>query len=199
MSIVHQQILEDINGTYNLKNYALLREFNLTDQDIQFLLVNLTKYMKTDKSTVSEISACYCNGTMRNIAIEYRNVHGYVSLFVCVFGTLANVINIAVLTRKHMKTAPFSYILMWLAVTDMLLMIEYIPFVLYMYTDSKLKMTLFSYSGAIYILIHTHLSQVLHTISICLTLTLAFWRHNAIRYIPFFCYRFNYKLFLAIR
>lgn len=166
-------------GTFTLKDCLLLREYNFTGYDIQTVL-NIISFVKREGETNTE-NTCYCNGTIRNMATAYRNIHGYVSLFVCIFGTLANIINIAVLTRKEMKTAPFAYILTWLAVTDMLLMVEYIPFSLYMYVDSHSKITRFSYIGAIYILIHTYVSQVLHTMSICLTLTLAFWRHNAVR------------------
>lgn len=169
----------EINETHYSRNYDL-PEMNSTNE-ILFLVNSLLSLSSVMKDEQMSKNLCYCNGTMRNMAMEYRNLHGYISLFVCIFGTLANYTNIAVLTRKQMKTAPFAYILTWLAVTDMLLMMEYIPFVLYMYTDSNLKITRFSYGAAFYILIHTHLSQVLHTMSICLTLTLAFWRHNAIR------------------
>ena len=183
MNEVYQSIIAvSNNGTLCTNDCQWLQQFNLTYQDVQFI-INLTSSMKTSntKSSSNSNNVCYCNGTMRNIATEYRNVHGYVSLFVCIFGTLANSCNIAVLTRKQMKTAPFAYILTWLAITDMLLMIEYIPFSLYMYIDSNSKIERFSYGGAIFILIHTHLSQVLHTMSICLTLTLAFWRLNTTR------------------
>ena len=171
------------NETDALRDCTILKRLNFSEEFIADFLYHVRK-LKSGKElhTINE-NTCYCNGTMRNIATGYRNVHGYVSLFVCIFGTLANSINIAVLTRREMKTAPFTYILTWLAVTDMMLMIEYIPFALYnnMYMDPESKMARFSYSGAIFMLIHTHLSQVLHTMSICLTLTLAFWRHNAIR------------------
>lgn len=179
MKATNAHLSAQINESHYLRNYDL-PEMNATDE-ILFLVNSLLGLSSARKEEQIAKSLCYCNGTMRNMAMEYRNWHGYISLFVCIFGTLANYINIAVLTRKQMKTAPFAYILTWLAVTDMLLMMEYIPFVLYMYTDSNLKITRFSYGAAFYILIHTHLSQVLHTMSICLTLTLAFWRHNAIR------------------
>lgn len=181
MNSVYRKLIEG-NGTLCLKDCEWLRQFNFTDQEILYMM-NLTSSMRFShtKSTPDSNNPCYCNGTIRNIATEYRNVHGYVSLFVCIFGTLANSFNIAVLTRKQMKTAPFAYILTWLAITDMLLMAEYIPFALYMYLDSHSEIERFSYGGAIFILIHTHLSQVLHTMSICLTLTLAFWRHNTTR------------------
>lgn len=52
---------------------------------------------------------------------------------ICIFGTIANILNIIVLTRKDMSKTPINRILMWLAVTDMFVMMEYIPFSCYMY------------------------------------------------------------------
>lgn len=37
------------------------------------------------------------------------------------------------LTRKEMSKAPINIILKWLAVTDIFVMLEYIPFSIYMY------------------------------------------------------------------
>lgn len=185
------QLPDGRNASVNLE---WLKMLNMTMEDVDYIM-NLSIVLKNrhrsklqndddsiDGDLLRTISSCYCNGTMRNLANLYRNAHGYASLLVCLFGTMANLFNIIVLTRKKMASAPFAYILTWLAITDMLLMIEYIPFVGYMYLgSSRSKIEKFSYEGALYILIHTHLSQVLHTISICLTLTLAFWRYNAIR------------------
>lgn len=39
----------------------------------------------------------------------------------------------------------------------------------------------FKYSWAIYLLFHMHFTQILHTISISLTVTLAIWRYIAIK------------------
>lgn len=179
-SVNHLFNLLIVNGTLSLEGCSLLKSLNFTDEYISNIF-NMVSLMKPVEEPLYTENSCYCNGTMRNIATKYRNAHGYVSLFVCIFGTLTNSINIAVLTRKEMRSASFAYILTWLAVTDMILMVEYIPFALYMYMDSESKTARFSYSGAIYLLIHTNFSQILHTMSICLTLTLAFWRHNAIR------------------
>lgn len=53
---------------------------------------------------------------------------------ICVFGTIANILNIIVLTRKEMCKNPINRILKWLSVTDMFVMMEYIPFAFYMYS-----------------------------------------------------------------
>lgn len=107
-------------------------------------------------------------------------VCGYISLVVCVFGTIANILNIAVLTRKEMVCTPVNRILTGLAVADMMVMLEYIPFAYYYYFVLPRKHD-YPYPWAVYMLFHTNFAQVMHTISICLTLALAIWRYIAIR------------------
>lgn len=55
------------------------------------------------------------------------------------FGTLANIFNVIVLTRKEMAKAPINIILKWLAVTDIFVMLEYIPFSIFMYLGELLS------------------------------------------------------------
>ena len=42
---------------------------------------------------------------------KYRGVHGYISLIVCIFGIVTNILNIVVLTRKEMNSSPINRIL----------------------------------------------------------------------------------------
>ena len=64
---------------------------------------------------------------------EYNKRISIFFLQVCIFGTVANILNVMVLTKKDMAKAPINKILKWLAVADMLIMIAYIPFVSYQY------------------------------------------------------------------
>ncbi|CAB0034518.1 unnamed protein product [Trichogramma brassicae] len=109
-------------------------------------------------------------------AAPYRGYHGYVALVVCGFGTLANLVNLAVLTRRELRLAPVNRILTGLAGCDVLVMLEYIPFAVYEYIILP-ERRLFPYGWAVFVLFHMHFSQLLHTISIALTLTLAVWRY----------------------
>ncbi|XP_052132531.1 G-protein coupled receptor dmsr-1-like, partial [Frankliniella occidentalis] len=118
---------------------------------------------------------------MRDVLSSYRRGHGYLALAVCLFGTVANLLNVVVLTRKELSGAPINRILTWLAVADMLVMIEYVPFACYMYLVLPERKD-FPQLGAIFILFHSHFAQVLHTISILLTLALAVWRYISIRF-----------------
>ena len=52
-------------------------------------------------------------------------------MLVCVVGTLFNLANILVLTHKDMRN-PVNMILTGIAVADFLVMLEYIPFTIYM-------------------------------------------------------------------
>ncbi|CAL7949916.1 unnamed protein product [Xylocopa violacea] len=163
-----------------LDNYTeIFRSLNITDEDIDYVnnfIDNLTVHKPSNEQT-----DCYCNGIIRDLAIEYKNYHGYVALVVCLFGTLANMLNIIVLTRKDMAAAPINRILTGLATADMLVMLEYIPFAIYKYIILP-KRKIFPYGLAVFVLFHMHFTQLLHTISIAITLTLAVWRYIAIRF-----------------
>lgn len=162
-----------------LDNYtSIFRSLNITDEDLDYV----TNYIDnlTIQKTSSDQTCCYCNGTIRDWAARYKNYHGYVALVVCLFGILANMLNIVVLTRKDMVATPINRILTGLATADMLVMLEYIPFAIYKYIVLP-KRQVFPYEGALYVLFHMYFTQVLHTISIAITLTLAVWRYIAIR------------------
>ena len=42
---------------------------------------------------------------------SYREIHGFMSVIICILGSIANVLNIIVLTRKDMNTSPINRIL----------------------------------------------------------------------------------------
>lgn len=57
-------------------------------------------------------------------------------LQVCLFGSLANALNVAVLTRRDLAVTPINRLLKWLAVADVFVMLEYVPFAIYRYLVS---------------------------------------------------------------
>ncbi|XP_026763130.1 G-protein coupled receptor dmsr-1 [Galleria mellonella] len=138
-----------------------------------------------NKYNISIIKECdrleYCSGEFRDLILAYNNIHGYVSLLVCLFGSLANILNVAVLTRRDLAAAPINRLLKWLAVADVFVMIEYVPFAIYRYLLLPGQED-WPYSWAVYMLFHMHFTQILHTASILLTLSLAVWRYIAIKY-----------------
>ncbi|CAH0713261.1 unnamed protein product, partial [Brenthis ino] len=138
-----------------------------------------------NKFNISIIKECdgldYCSGDFRNFILTYNNVHGYISLLICLFGSLANALNVAVLTRRDLASAPINRLLKWLAVADVFVMMEYVPFAIYRYLLFPGQVDR-PYSWAVYMLFHMHFTQILHTASILLTLSLAIWRYIAIKY-----------------
>ncbi|XP_054009274.1 G-protein coupled receptor dmsr-1-like [Hylaeus anthracinus] len=178
-TLVHlRSLIHRVTAMHRLDNITgFFSDMNITDEDLDYVNnFGATTLLKTANLQ----SSCYCNGTVRDLALRYKKYHGYVALVVCLFGTLANMLNIVVLTRKDMVTTPINQILTGLATTDMLVMLEYIPFAIYMYIVLPKRPT-FPYGWAVFVLFHMHFAQLLHTISIAITLTLAVWRYIAIR------------------
>ena len=61
----------------------------------------ITKENKTD---------AMCNN-IKDWGKSYSEKHGYISIAVCIFGIVANLLNILVLTRKEMNASPINKIL----------------------------------------------------------------------------------------
>jgi hypothetical protein len=89
-------------------------------------------------------------------------IHGYVSLVVCLFGSVANSLNIAVLTRREMAS-PTNALLTGLAVADLLVMLEYIPFACHMYMSQSNRPATdqYSYAWTTFVLFHSNFAQVI--------------------------------------
>lgn len=120
-----------------------------------------------------------CGSGLDAFHASYVSIHGWASLLVCIFGSIANGLNIAVLTRREMSS-PTNAILTGLAVADMLVMIEYIPYAVHSYLYHRPKRETYTYAWTVFVLFHSNFAQVFHTISIWLTVTLAVWRYIAI-------------------
>jgi len=113
----------------------------------------------------------YCGTSIKPFQKWYSTIHGYNSLLLCLIGMLANILNLIVFTRNSMKN-PTNVILTGLAFADLLKITEYIPYAVYLLLPKSR-----SYAWAVYVLFHSNFSQVCHTISILLTVTLVIWRY----------------------
>lgn len=126
--------------------------------------------------TYSSSSSSFCTN-LQNFGNSYKHFHGYLSLTICILGTLTNLLNLVVLTRPEMSNST-NIILAAIALADLLNMVEYIPYTIYMNflpdSDGNPRKT---QGWAWFVLGHANFSQVCHTISISLTLTLAVWRY----------------------
>lgn len=167
-----------------LKLISILQEkFNISmDHENITKLNELIQIIQRRRNLSYQEDCCNgCDGFIKDASDIYNKYHGYLSLIVCLFGTVANLLNIIVLTRKEMSVFPVNRILAGLAVADMFVMMEYIPFA-YLYSIMLPHHQEFPYNLAVYMLFHSNFAQVLHTISMCLTLTLAIWRYIVIKY-----------------
>ena len=119
----------------------------------------------------------YCGENIHNFNRVYSTeIHGYLTLFICIIGSITNIVNIRILTQRTLRNAT-NIILSSLAFTDLLVMLEYIPYTLHMYLTPKTRSDFYSFYWSSFVLFHAIFTQVFHTISIFLTLNLAFWRY----------------------
>ena len=114
---------------------------------------------------------------LKEFSVWYQSKHGYVSIVVCVFGIVSNIMNIAVLTQKNMVTST-NYILVALAIADMLTMLSYLPYATYFYCATVPDMLYNHPKGwIIYLLFNTNFIITCHTIAMWLTVALAVFRY----------------------
>ncbi|KAH3787806.1 G-protein coupled receptor dmsr-1-like [Dreissena polymorpha] len=139
---------------------------------------NSTNITFLDSSTPKYIDVATYN-RLQELKSSYANIHGYLSTAVCLIGILANIANIVVLNKKHMRTST-NIILMWLAVADLCTMIDYVTFALrfYVFKEEGMPSMFYNrtYGWMCYLLFHANFSLSMHSISIWLTIMLASFR-----------------------
>ena len=150
---------------------TMLRGLNLTFSDWE-AFQNGSVVLSDRAEPTSDM----CGEGVRWLRDSYRPVHGYLALLVCLFGSVTNLINIVVLTRKGMLSST-NAILTGLAVADLAVMLEYIPFAVQHYIGDTDPL---SYAQVLYVLFHAHFAQIFHTVSIFMTVMLAVWRFLSI-------------------
>lgn len=126
-------------------------------------------------------AGAYCVPGASDFYRGYSRLHGYIAVAICVVGSVTNSINIAVLSRREM-TSTTNSILTGLAVADLLVMLEYIPYALHMNIKIGPQVNRNTYSWTVFVYFHSIFSQTFHTISIWLAVTLAVWRYIAIAF-----------------
>ncbi|XP_069115401.1 G-protein coupled receptor dmsr-1-like [Argopecten irradians] len=150
---------------------------NVTSNYTSLLDVFETSTMGNYVATVEEISG------LRQFEEWYKPIHGYSAAIVCVFGVIANILNIVVLTRKNMQTST-NVILTGLAISDGATMAAYFPWALWMYiiygTGVSAKRD--TLECAHFQMWYAIFSVIVHSISIWLTVTLAVFRFIFIRF-----------------
>ena len=114
---------------------------------------------------------------MTSFSKNYGHLHGYIANIVCIFGVISNILNIIVLTRKHMIT-PTNCILTALAIADLLTMLTYLVYATYFYIATEPKPEYSHSKGWMYfIMIHNHFIITCHNMAMWFTVTLAVFRY----------------------
>ncbi|XP_053382201.1 G-protein coupled receptor dmsr-1-like [Mercenaria mercenaria] len=109
---------------------------------------------------------------------DYRKLHGYISCIVCIFGLSSNIINMIVLTRKHM-IKPVNFILTALAGADFLTMLTYLVYAAYFYIAKEpIWQANHTYAWMCFIMIHNHFIIICHNMSLWFTVYLAVLRYK---------------------
>jgi hypothetical protein len=114
------------------------------------------------------------SNTIDILNVWYRSIHGYSSLTVCILGVVLNFFNIIVLTRKHMRSST-NVILIALALSDFLIKFIYIPTSFRFYLLNKNEE--YNAFWTTYAIVFVSVTVTFHSISIWLTVFLAFFRY----------------------
>ncbi|RUS82492.1 hypothetical protein EGW08_009755 [Elysia chlorotica] len=148
--------------------------------------VNATPWISFGMTSVSPTTADVSNVSTEQTPSDldrfqdvYRPIHGVAAPIICILGIIANCLNIVVLTRKNM-VSPTNVLLTWLAISDGLTMMAYLPYVIlnyHIYINSAGPL-----SNARFIMFFAIFSVIVHSISIWLTVSLAVFRYVFIRY-----------------
>lgn len=110
---------------------------------------------------------------------SFNGIHFKLSLCICIFGCITNILNFIVLSQKDLRTH-INYILAGLAISDFLVMLVYVPYALDHAFHINTRLERLTYGYAHYVYTHAMLSQTAHTISIFLTIILALWRYVSV-------------------
>lgn len=141
-------------------------------------VVNTTLAVMGDNITQAPDNTVVSTATsMEQFSRNFAKVHGYVADVVCIFGVISNILNVIVLTRRHMIT-PTNCILTALAIADFLTMLTYLVYATYFYIATEPGLGGNHSQGWMYfILIHNHFIITCHNMAMWFTVSLAVFRY----------------------
>ncbi|KAI1700958.1 serpentine type 7TM GPCR chemoreceptor srw domain-containing protein [Ditylenchus destructor] len=137
----------------------------------------LSLFNLSDASTVAFLE------TLVNVSNAYGVVHKYVCLFICIFGSLANIVHIFVLTRPIMQRSAVNRLLAIIGVCDIFTMLSYLMFVIRFgfAVDLSNPPPGYALHWIIFLLAHVVCSIALHTITLYLTCATAYIRYKTLK------------------
>ena len=116
-----QSIYSNRSNIYTTSTIVQQIMFNIT-QSLVSLETNNNNHPQPDDD----------NSGLNRYRLVYRNYHGIISSFVCIFGLTCNLFNIIVLTRPLMRSST-NTILTSLALSDLIKMLFVLPAVIIFY------------------------------------------------------------------
>lgn len=104
---------------------------------------------------------------------SYGEIHPYLALFLCVAGTLMNIITVIVLTRPQM-ISPVNVLLCAVALCDIIVMTSYFTLIghFFITAANRCEPSDYSKGWAWFTYAHAHVSVIFHATSIWLTVSL---------------------------
>jgi hypothetical protein len=111
----------------------------------------------------------------------YGSVHGPLVVTLCIFGISTNLVNIIVLTRRQML-GPTNTILTGLSVAQLILLINYLIYTIYVIMDAECEVRTKTYIWLAYLLLNVNLNLVFHTVGLVHTTMLAVFRYAAVAF-----------------
>jgi len=131
----------------------------------------------TTTMPIVDLIAATPGHSMENFSENFSKVHGYIADAICIFGVISNIMNVIVLTRRHMIT-PTNCILTALAIADFLTMLVYLVYATYFYIATEPRPDGHHSQGWMYfILIQNHFIITCHNMAMWFTVSLAVFRY----------------------
>ncbi|UJR10051.1 hypothetical protein I4U23_014273 [Adineta vaga] len=144
------------------------------------LFHNITHSILNNEHQDFDDNVIYSNSSLVLYKTLYRNYHGIISSFVCIFGLTCNLFNIIVLTRPLMRSST-NTILTSLAISDLIKMLFFLPAAILFYclqtSDRKSEPDFKSRYQVTFYMIQMLVTLTLHCISTWLTVLLAGFRY----------------------
>ncbi|XP_065204519.1 probable G-protein coupled receptor 139 [Planococcus citri] len=123
----------------------------------------------------------FCGQTLLTIGTYYkRNISGYIDMPTCILGSIFNLLNLVIFTRKNMRSQ-INLIFANLSLVDLLTLLTLIPFSWLHITERNVNIEgRSSYERALLFIICHDIMATFHFISAFLTVMLAIWRYIAV-------------------
>lgn len=111
----------------------------------------------------------------------YGQIHGYLSIVLCLFGIFANSLNVTVLTRSALRT-PVNAILCLIAICNLVVTILYTVYLgKFFFVPKRCLQSDFSYAWAVFVLAFANTTFIGHSASLWLGVQMALMRYMVLR------------------